>query len=77
MSRQKDRITRKLRGLGMDWAISSGKFCGANDPLEDQIRWRQSYHIHPDVAEPRQSYVKRFDSLKAIEEWLAGQGGVS
>lgn len=70
MSKQHDRITRKLAELGMAWAVRSDKFCDPNDPLEDQMAGRKTYHIHPDAARPHQNDIRRFDSLKEVEEWL-------
>ena len=71
MSRQKDRITRKFRKMGMAWAGSSDKYCGANDSFDDQIEGRKTYHVHPDASYPHQNSVMQFDSLKEIEEYLS------
>jgi hypothetical protein len=70
MSQQHDRITRRLDELGMTWATRSDRYCDANDPLEDQIAGRKTYHIHPDRANPRYESILRFTSLREIEAWL-------
>ena len=69
MSR-KARITRRLAELGMAWATREDKYISPNDPLEDQIRGRATYHIHPDASYPHESHIKRFASLREIEEYL-------
>lgn len=70
MSKQHDRITQRLRKLEMAWAVRSDRFCDANDPLDDQIEGRKTYHIHPNASYPHQLHIVRFDSMREIEEWL-------
>lgn len=71
MSKQHDRITKKLGQMGMAWAASIDKYCDPNDPFEDQISGNKTYHIHPDVSYPHTKHAKRFHSLQEIEEYLA------
>lgn len=73
MSKQKNRITRKITKLGAAWATTSRKHCSPNDPLEDQAEGRKTYHIHPDATHPHQSHIQRFGSLRELEEWLDGK----
>ncbi|MBT9173477.1 MAG: hypothetical protein DDT21_01878 [Syntrophomonadaceae bacterium] len=70
MSKQHDRITEKLESMGMAWAVCSYKYCDANDPMEDQIAHRKTYHIHPNARYPYQNDIFRFDSLTEIAKWL-------
>ena len=72
MSKQHDRITQKLGEAGAAWAVQSWKYCGANDPYEDQTRGRKTYHINPDASYPNQNHIQRFGSLDEIERWLSG-----
>lgn len=72
MSRRKRRITKKLNEVGAAWVMQSGKYCHANDPLENCAEGRHTYHVHPVASEPYQSDVVRFDTLAEIEEWIAG-----
>lgn len=73
MTAQKDRITRSLSKIGACWAVTMDKCILSDDPLEDQIAGRKTYHIHPDQSEPRQEYIQRFDSLKELEKWIREQ----
>jgi len=76
VTRQHDRITRGLVAIGACWAIRSDKFCGANDPFDDQVAGRKTYHVHADAAEPRQDEIQRFGSLRQLERWIAAQKAV-
>ena len=70
MSKQTDRITSKLSALGMAWATSPSKHIHPDDPMQDQIDQRKTWHVHPDASNPQASDVKRFDTLDELEEWL-------
>jgi len=71
MSRQKTRITEKMRKLGMAWATTDRKHCSPNDSLEDQAAGRKTYHVHPDVSYPHQNHIKRFGSLRELNQYLS------
>jgi len=70
MSKQTDRITSKLSALGMAWATSPSKHIHPDDPMQDQIDQRKTWHVHPDASNPQASDVKRFDTLDELEEWI-------
>lgn len=63
-------IEQGLEDIGACWAVRSDKFCDANDPYEDQIEGRKTYHVHPDRTEPRQNAIKRFDNLDELWSWI-------
>lgn len=67
MSKQHDRITKKLQEQGRAWAVRSDKYIDPND----EFGAKPTYHIHPNATYPHQSDICRFDSLNEIEEWLA------
>lgn len=73
MTAQKARITAALREIGAAWATSASKHVSPNDPLEDQIAGRATYHVHPDRSEPRTEHIQRFDSLRELEAWIREQ----
>jgi len=73
MTAQKDRLTRLLGEIGACWAVTTDKTVLPNDPLEDQIAGRKTYHIHPDKSEPRTGYIQRFTNLKELEAWIRKQ----
>ena len=70
MSKQHDRITKRLSTIGAAWAVRSDKFCDAKDSLEAQQAGRKMYRIHPDAEYPDWVNVERFESLTALEDWL-------
>ncbi len=70
ISTAKERITEGLNDIGAGWASSSAKHRSPNDP---QGVTRATYHIHPDVSEPWQDDIERFDTLAEIEAWIAEQ----
>ena len=67
---QKDRITRALAEIGAAWAATMDKCILTDDPLEDQIAGRATYHIHPDATHPHVNSIQRFDSLVELEDWI-------
>lgn len=69
MAANHETITYRLTEVGACWAVSSAKCCLTGDG------WGGSpcYHIHPDRAEPRESAILRFRSLRAIEEYIAAR----
>ena len=73
MTAQKDRIAKALSEIGAAWAVMMDKCVLPDDPLEDQINQRATYHIHPDASEPRVNYIQTFDSLKELESWIRDQ----
>ena len=73
MTEQKDHITAALDQIGAAWAVTKNKVVLPNDPMEDQVTNRATYHIHPDKAEPRAEYIQRFSSLKELEQWIRDQ----
>jgi len=66
----KRQITEKLIEKGMAWAVRSDKYTDPNDPLEDQVNRRKTWHIHPNASYPHQNDIVRFDTLAEIEEWI-------
>jgi len=70
MSKQKDRITKRLRQAGMAWATSATKHVHPDDPMENQIAGRKTYHVHPNANHPHSRDVRRFDTLDELEDWL-------
>lgn len=66
----KGQVTKALQAVGACWAVRTDKFCGADDPLEDQMAGRKTYHVHPDASYPHQDHILRFASLRAIMEWV-------
>lgn len=73
MSKQHDRITKKLDANGSAWAVRADKYCSADDPLEHQMEGRKTYHIHPDRTHPYSDCILRFRSLSEVELWLSGK----
>jgi len=67
MSKQHDRITKKLQEQGRAWAVRTDKFIDPNDDFGA----KPTYHVHPNASYPHQTDICRFDSLNEIEEWLA------
>ena len=65
MSKRKEQITEKLRRIGACWAIRNDKFCAPEDS-----DGRRTYHVHPICKDPQQRYIKRFDTLAEIENWI-------
>jgi hypothetical protein len=74
MSKQRDRISKRLRKAGMAWATSATKHVHPDDPLEDQSAGRKTWHVHPDASYPHTRNVHRFDTLDALEAWLDERG---
>jgi len=70
MSKRQDRITKRLREAGMAWATSATKCTLPDDPMEDQIAGRKTYHVHPDASHPHSRDVRRFDTLDDLEDYL-------
>ena len=62
----KPQITAALAEIGAAWAVRAGKFL---DPADD-FDAEPSYHVHPDVANPQQGDILRFESLADISEWI-------
>jgi len=70
-SRRVINISKCLKARGAAWAVQAAKYCSPDDPLENQIKGRRTWHIHPDANYPHQNSIKRFDTLDQIEQWLA------
>ena len=64
-------INAGLKSIGACWAVSSSKYCGANDGFDAQVEGKKTYHVHPDAACPLQRDITRFDSLKELASWIA------
>lgn len=71
MSKQHQRISKKLQQKGAAWAVRSDKHVSPNDPMQDQIDGRKTWHVHPDASHPHQGCILRFDTLAEIEKWLS------
>jgi len=69
-SKKKDRITKGLRKIGAAWAVRSDRYCSPNDPLEDQIEGKRTYHVHPDASFPHQDNIKRFRNLDEVQAYI-------
>ena len=67
----KEQITRALQEIGACWAVRTDKFCSKDDPHEDQVAGRKTYHVHPDANWPHQDHILRFASLRAIMAWVS------
>lgn len=70
MSKQRDRIARKMRDLGAGYANDNDKHVSPNDPGASFGEARPSYHVLPDIENPWQSSILRFESLTELESWL-------
>ena len=66
----KKQITTRMRKLGMAWATSSDKHVSPDDPLGEQVRGHKTYHVHPDRSQPWQNAIRRFDTLRDLEEYI-------
>ena len=63
-------LTERMLRLGMAWALRRDKYVSPDDPLEDQMRGRKTYHVHPDRSYPHQNHVKRFNSMADLEQYV-------
>lgn len=63
-------VEQGLEDIGACWAVRSDKFCGANDPYDNQLEGKKTYHVHPDAGYPHQGDIKLFDSLDEIWSWV-------
>jgi len=73
MTNQKARLTRLLGEVGAVWAVTMDKCILPDDPLEDQMAGRKTYHIHPDQSHPHADSIQRFTNLKTLEAWIGEQ----
>ena len=71
--KKKDRITKGLREVGAAWAVSNDRYCSPNDPLEDQVEGKCTYHVHPDASYPHQENIVRFRNLDEIAAYIAAR----
>jgi len=70
MANRRKRISTRLHEAGMAWATSATKHVHPDDPMEDQIARRKTWHVHPDASHPHSRDVVRFDTLDELEDWL-------
>jgi hypothetical protein len=70
MSKKKDRITKGLKEIGAAWAVRNDRYCSPNDPLEDQVARKRTYHVHPDASYPHQNHIIRFRNLDEIAAYI-------
>ena len=77
-SKRKERITKKLHKIGADWFRGNDdKFIDPNDPVEEQLQNRESYHIHPDTNNPILENLVRLHTLTEIEEYIKARQKVA
>ena len=69
-SRRIRTLTTRLQALGGTFCVQVAKYCDPNDPLENQVNGRKTWHVHPNAAYPHQNSVQRFDTLDQLEDWL-------
>ena len=75
--KKKDRITKGLREIGAAWAVRNDRYCSPNDPLEDQIEGKRTYHVHPDASYPHQDHIVRFRNLDEIAAYIKAREAAS
>lgn len=73
MSREQERLTRKLAEIGAAWVLTPEKYLDPSDPLEDQETGRKTYHVHPDASNPHPADILRFGSLIELRAWANGE----
>jgi len=59
---KKEDVTAALKSVGAIWAYTDTKTAGANERQE-------TYHIHPNAADPQERNILRFGSLQSILDW--------
>ena len=62
-------MEKSLASIGACFAFSAAKFVAPRG--EDGVK--PAYHIHPDSSNPHEGDIKRFETVKQMQDWIRTQ----